>query len=46
MAPPCRVFHPDYFTGLVDFWLKMDESGVFQFELNADNCMWMWVDGL
>jgi hypothetical protein len=36
---------PDYFAGLMDFWLRIDEAGEFQFELYADDRVWMWVDG-
>lgn len=36
---------PDFFAGLMDFWLRIDEAGAFQFELSADDRIWMWVDG-
>jgi hypothetical protein len=36
---------PDWFAGLMDFWIRIDEPGQRQFSLNADDRIWLWLDG-
>jgi hypothetical protein len=42
-GPPGIV--PDYFAGLLDFWIKIEQAGERQFNLDADDRVYLWLDG-
>ena len=42
---PATGLAPDWFAGLMDFWVRIDEPGEYQFHLNADDRVWLWLDG-
>jgi hypothetical protein len=42
---PVPTMRPDFFAGLMDFWLRVEQSGEYTFKLDADDRAWLWVDG-
>ena len=36
---------PDFFAGVMDFWIKIESAGPKQFWLRGDDRVWLWLDG-
>lgn len=36
---------PDFFAGLLDFWLRIETAGQHEFELRVDDRVYLWIDG-